>query len=198
MKKRRILATALSTLMLVASIGGATACGGGNNSTSGGGNKYVYNVPGDNKVTIKVKNFGGGPGNVWLEEAAERFAQLKQNEKYGDKTGVYITYEPTYSQNTSSMAGDSTSIFFDERASDPTVLSQSGLLLNLDSIVKDETREGGSLESKIFASAKDGIKGKDGSYYALPHYEFYTGLSYNRSIFEKLCAYFAAEDEENI
>ena len=201
MKKRRILATALSTLMLVASMGGMTACGGdgGDNSTSGGGNnKYVYNVPGENKLTIKVKNFGGGPGNVWLEEAAERFAQLKQNEKYGDKTGVYVTYEATYNQNTSSMAGDSTSIFFDERASDPSVLSQSGLLLNLDSIVKDETREGGSLESKIFESAKDGIKGKDGSYYALPHYEFYTGLSYNRTTFEDLNAYFAAEDEENV
>jgi ABC-type glycerol-3-phosphate transport system substrate-binding protein len=85
MKKRRIFATALSTLMLLASVGGMTACGGGDNSASGGDGKYVYNVPGENKLTIKVKNFGGGPGNVWLEEAAERFAQLKQNEKYGNK-----------------------------------------------------------------------------------------------------------------
>ncbi len=200
MKTKRILATALSTLMLVASMGGMTACGGGSsgNGPSGGNNKYVYNVPGDNKLTIKVKNFGGGPGNLWLEEAAERFAQLKQNEKYGDKTGVYITYESTYNQNTGSMESDSTSIFFDERASDPTVLVQNGLLLNLDSIVKDETREGGSLESKIFESAKGGIMGNDGSYYALPHYEYYTGLSYNRTTFEDLCAYFAAEDEDNV
>ena len=201
MNKKRIIATALSALMLVASMGSLTACGGdgADNSASGGGNnKYVYNVPGENKLTIKIKNFGGGPGNVWLEEAAERFAQEKQNVQYGDKTGVYITSEPTYNQNTSSMASDSTSIFFDERASDPSVLAQSGLLLNLDSIIKDETREGGSLESKIFASAKDGIKGNDGSYYALPHYEFYTGLSYNRTTFEELNAYFADEDEENV
>ncbi len=199
MKKKRILATALSTLMLVASMGSIAACGGGSGSTGGNNsNKYVYNVPGDNKLTIKVKNFGGGPGNVWLEEAAERFAELKLNEQYGNKTGVYITYEPTYSQNTSSMAGDSTSIFFDERASDPNVLAQNSLLLNLDSIVTDTTREGGSLESKIFESSKDGIKGKDGSYYALPHYEYYTGLSYNRTTFDDLLAYFAAEDEDNV
>ena len=199
MKKKRILATALSTLMLVASMGSIAACGGGSGSTGGNNsNKYVYNVPGDNKLTIKVKNFGGGPGNVWLEEAAERFAELKLNEQYGNKTGVYITYEPTYNQNTSSMAGDSTSIFFDERASDPNVLAQNSLLLSLDSIVKDETREGGSLESKIFESSKDGIKGKDGSYYALPHYEYYTGLSYNRTTFDDLLAYFAAEDEDNV
>ena len=199
MKKKRILATALSTLMLVASMGSIAACGGGSGSTGGNNsNKYVYNVPGDNKLTIKVKNFGGGPGNVWLEEAAERFAELKLNEQYGNKTGVYITYEPTYNQNTSSMAGDSTSIFFDERASDPNVLAQNSLLLSLDSIVKDEMREGGSLESKIFESSKDGIKGKDGSYYALPHYEYYTGLSYNRTTFDDLLAYFAAEDEDNV
>ncbi|MBR2385338.1 MAG: hypothetical protein IKA99_07015 [Clostridia bacterium] len=202
MKKRRVLAMILSMCMTVASIGCMTACGGGGGggkteSGAGGGNKYVYNVPGENKLTIKIKNFGGGPGNVWLEETAERFAQLKQNEKYGDKTGVYITYESSYNQNTSSMSGDSTSIFFDERASDPSILSQNGLLLNLDSIVKDTTREGGSLESKIFESSKDGIM-KDGSYYALPHYEFYTGLSYNRTTFENLNAYFAAEDEDNI
>ena len=81
MNKKRIIATALSALTLVASMGGLTACGGdgaGNSASGGGNNKYVYNVPGENKLTIKIKNFGGGPGNVWLEEAAERFAQEKQ------------------------------------------------------------------------------------------------------------------------
>ncbi len=192
MKKKKILATVLAVCMLT-SVMSMAACNKGNS-----GNENKQNVASDSKLTIKVKNFGGGPGNVWLEEAAERFAVLKQNEQYGDKTGVYITYESSYNQNTSSMASDSTSIFFDERASDPTVLVQNGLLLNLDSIVKDETREGGSLESKIFESAKGGIQGSDGSYYALPHYEFYTGLSYNRTTFEDLCAYFAAEDEDNV
>jgi hypothetical protein len=151
-------------------------------------------------LEIKVKNFGGGPGNVWLEEAAERFAQLKLNEPYGDKTGVYIKYESTFNQNTSAMANDSTSIFFDERMSDPYALATNGdgLLLNLDSIVTDETRVGGSLESKIFDAAKGGITGNDGSYYALPHYDFYAGIVYNRSTFADLGAYFAAEDEESI
>ncbi len=198
MKTKRILATLLSACMLT-SVVSMTACGGGGTSSGGGNqNKYVYNVPGDNKLTIKVKNFGGGPGNVWLEEAAERFAELKQKEPYGSKTGVYIDYEATFDQNTTSMASDSTNIFFDERASDPSVLSQSGLLLNLDEIVKDEKRVGGSLESNIFESAKGGIMGNDGSYYALPHYEFYTGLAYNRTTFENLSAYFAADDEENV
>ncbi len=198
MKKKRILATVLSMCLLAGTMSMAACGGGSDGGTGGGGNGGKFNTESSTKLGIKVKNFGGGPGNVWLEEAAERFAELKKDEQYGDKTGVYIKYEATYNQNTGSMDSDSTNIFFDERASDPSVLAQSGLLLNLDDIVKDKTREGGSLESKIFESAKGGIRGNDGSYYALPHYEFYTGLAYNRTTFDELCAYFAADDEENV
>ena len=195
MNKKKILATVLAACTL-ASVTGVVGCGGG--TSAGDDGKYIYNVPSSSKLEIKVKNFGGGPGNIWLEETAERFAELKLNEQYGDKTGVYIKYESTFKQNTSAMASDSTSIFFDERMSDPSVLAQSGLLLNLDEIVKDETRIGGKLEDKIFESAKGGIQGRDGSYYALPHYEYYAGVAYNRTTFEELNAYFAADDEENV
>ena len=198
MKQKRILATALSVCML-ASVMGMAACGTtGDSASNSGGTNFVYNVYSDSKIQIKIKNFGMGPGNLWLEETMERFAKLKQNEQYGDKTGVYLKYEATSNQNTSAMASDSTNIFFDERASDPYVLAQNGLLLNIDSIVKDETREGGTLESKIFEAAKGGIQGNDGSYYALPHYDFYPGLAYNCATFEELCAYFAADDEDNV
>lgn len=199
MNKKRILATALSMLTLVSSIG-MTACGGLEDDVNGNSGKVenVYNVPSDSKITIKIKNFGMGPGNLWLEETMERFAEANKDVKYGDKTGVYLKYEATNNQNTSAMASDTTNIFFDERMSDPYALLQNGLLLNLDSIVKDDTRVGGSLESKIFDAAKGGITGNDGSYYALPHYEFYAGIAYNRTTFADLGAYFAAEDEESV
>ena len=199
MKTKRILATALSVCTLMSAIG-MSACGEFEEDMGGGGNKVenVYNVPSDSKITIKIKNFGMGPGNLWLEETMERFAEANKDVKYGDKTGVYLKYEATSNQNTSAMASDTTNIFFDERQSDPYALLQGGLLLNIDSIVKDETRVGGSLESKIFDSAKGGITGNDGSYYALPHYEFYPGIAYNRTTFADLGAYFAAEDEDNV
>ena len=199
MEKKRLLATALSIFTLVSAIG-MTACGDLEEDMGGGNNKIenVYNVPSDSKITIKIKNFGMGPGNLWLEETMERFAEANKDVKYGDKTGVYLKYEATNNQNTSAMASDTTNIFFDERMSDPYALLQNGLLLNLDSIVKDDTRAGGSLESKIFDAAKGGITGNDGSYYALPHYEFYAGIAYNRTTFADLGAYFAAEDEESV
>ena len=199
MKKNRILAAVLSVCML-ASMASMAACGGASTGTNtgGGSNEAVYNIPGGNKLTIKVENYGMGPGTIWLEETAERFAKAQKDVQYGDKTGVYVKIEENSQQNTSSMANDTTNIFFDERASDPYALAENGLLLNIDSIVKDETRVGGSLESKIFDAAKGGIQGDDGSYYALPHYEFYPGIAYNRTTFEKLGAYFAAADEEDV
>ena len=192
MKKTRVLATALSACLAISAFSGLAACGSGDS----GKNNYTYNVPGKNKLEIRVENFGMGPGTVWLEETADRFAKEVLDKQYGDKTGVYIKIEENSTQNTSAMASDGTHIYFDERASDPQHLLRNKLLLNLDSIVKDETRVGGSLESNIFAAAKGGITDENGSYYALPHYEFYPGIAYNRTTFDSLKAYFAAEDEE--
>ena len=190
MKKTRVLATALSACLAISAFSGLAACGSGDS----GKNNYTYNVPGKNKLEIRVENFGMGPGTVWLEETADRFAKEVLDKQYGDKTGVYIKIEENSTQNTSAMASDGTHIYFDERASDPQHLLRNKLLLNLDSIVKDETRVGGSLESNIFAAAKGGITDENGSYYALPHYDFYPGIAYNRTTFDSLKAYFAAED----
>ncbi|MBQ7912227.1 MAG: hypothetical protein IJ308_00570 [Clostridia bacterium] len=191
MKKTRVFATALSACLLFSAFGGLTACGGSSEDKG-----YVYNVPGKNKLEIRVENFGMGPGTVWLEETADRFAKEVLEKQYGDKVGVYIKIEENSQQNTAAMASDGTHIYFDERASDPQSLMRSNLLLNLDDIVKDETRVGGSLASNIFEAAKGGITDENGSYYALPHYEFYPGIAYNRTTFDSLKAYFAAEDED--
>lgn len=174
----------------------AVACGnggGGGPSGGGGSTSDVYNVDGPNKTKITVFNFGGGIGQEWIKNAAERFAKEKAEHSYATgKKGVYITFLSSFESKTSSMASSNTSIYFDERFSDVQELAQQGLLLNLDEIVKDTSREGGSLESKIFASARDGLQ-VQGSYYGLPHYEYYGGLTYNRAIFDDKLAYFASE-----
>ncbi|MBQ7373679.1 MAG: hypothetical protein IJW64_03860 [Clostridia bacterium] len=192
MRKQRIFAIILAIFMVVCSFG-MLACG---KKKSNSRYQAVYNLPSNKKITIKVKNYGMGPGTLWLDEAADRFAEKYQDVKYGNKTGVYVKIEEDSEQNTNAMANDSTNIFFDEKTSDPNALAQSNLLLNLDSIVKDTTREGGTLESKIFSSTKN-IVMKGDSYYALPHYEFYPGVVFNRDTFDKLNAYFAHEDEVN-
>lgn len=199
MKKNKILATMLSACVLLGSTSMAACGGSGDGGTGGGGNGEVnYNTYSEGKITVQVENFGLGPGTQWLRDTANRFAKANQETVYGDKTGVYIKIEENSTQNTAGMANDTTHIFFDERASDPYALMQNNLLLNLDSIVKDETRVGGSLDSKIFSAAKGGIQDENGSYYALPHYEFFPGIAYNRTTFENLNAFFAADDETDV
>ncbi len=183
---------------MMASMG---ACGYDEEPITQGGSstvESVYNVPGKNKTELKVVNFHGGVGSVWIDEAAERFAELKQNEHYASgKTGLYINIVKTMATNTSQMANSAYSIYFDERFSDVNALAQAGLLLPITDIVKDETRVGGTLESKLFEQVKGSLKGNDGEYYGLPHYEFYGGLSYNKKVFDQEAAYFAAPEAED-
>ena len=175
----------LSSLLVV----GLTGCNGNKNPS-----KWTWNVDGPNKTKIIVGNFGGGIGSIWLEEAAERFAEKVFEKSYAEgKQGVYISHSDSFNLNTSTMGSSATSIFFDERFSDITQLAQQGLLLNLDSLVRNENRTGGSLDSLIFENAKDGLQ-LNNEYYGLPHYEYYGGFSYNRDIFNDALAYFAAPE----
>jgi ABC-type glycerol-3-phosphate transport system substrate-binding protein len=173
-----------------------TACGGNESSSqSGNGVQNVYNVPGENKTELKMVNFNGGIGSIWIEEAAERFAEIKQNESYAtDKKGIYISIDKTMSVGTATMQGSTYNIYIDERMTDVNQLAQAGMLLPITDIVKDTTRVGGTIESKLFPSVVDSLKGNDGEYYALPHYEFYGGFSYNRQTFDDNLAYFASSD----
>lgn len=191
---KKIVALTLTAGMLLAC---ATGCVG--TGTQGGGTGTgIYNQPGTGKTEIKVINFNGGIGSVWIEEAAERFAKLKQEESYASgKKGVYISIDKSMALSTSSMGSAAYNIYFDERLSDVNSLAQAGLLLPITDIVKDETREGGSLESKLFPQVKESLQGNDGEYYSLPHYEFYGGIAYNYDTFAKELAFFAADDEQN-
>lgn len=169
---------------------------------------YQYNIDGPNKVKIVTANFGGGIGNEWLYKAIDRFAQKMNDYEFEDgKKGVYIdasfaSFELGTGQG---MENLNRHVFFDERMSDVQDLANQKLLLNLDSIVKEDTaRIGGTIESNLFPSIKDGLQVKlaEGSeteqtatshYYGLPHYEYYGGLTYNREVFESIGA-FITED----
>lgn len=179
-----------------------TACGGGAGNSgdegAGGAVENVYNVPGTDKTELKVINFNGGFGSVWIDEAAERFAELKKDEHYANgKTGIYIAIDKTMTVNSSYMAGSTYSVYIDERHSDIMALAQANLLLPITDIVKDTSRVGGALEDKLFDQVKGSLMGTDDEYYALPHYEGYGNFTYNYEVFEKENAFFAAEDETN-
>lgn len=190
------------TLALGMSFSALTACGGteisgagGNGGGMGAGVNNVYNVEGKNKTTISVWTMDLGPGAEWLHQAAERFAEKNQNTHFSEgKTGVYVEVDtvssPTILNN---LPSSGINMFFPEDSNIKT-LSQSGELLDITDIVTDTTREGGVLEEKMFSDLREGMKGADGKYYGLPGYEFYGLPTYNRKIFDREFAYFAADD----
>lgn len=192
----------ISVALALGMVASMAACGYDEEpQVNSGGNsnvESVYNVPGKDKTELKMVNFHGGVGSVWIDEAAERFAELKKDESYASgKKGIFIAIDKTMSVNTSQMANSAYTIYFDERFSDVNALAQAGLLLPITDIVQDETRVGGKLEDKLFEQVKGSLKGNDGEYYGLPHYEFYGGISYNKKVFDSEVAYFAAEDAED-
>ena len=191
---KKTLAIIMATLFGVSLV----ACGP--TETSEGGAYGEYNVEGPGKTTITAYNFDGGIGTDWLREAAERFAKLKQNESYAPgKKGIYIdiTGEQGMDPIFASLPTQGFNILFSERRVYVDVLAASGALLDITDIVQDTSRVGGTLESKIFPQAVDALT-YNGKYYGAPHYEFYSGLAYDREMFDATMAYFAASDETNV
>lgn len=150
------------------------------------------------KTTISVVNFNGGIGTVWLHEAAERFATLKKDVSYETgKTGVYVDVIESGVIETTGLKNDARHIFIQERFFDVQQLAATGVLYDISDVVTDTSREGGTLKDAIYDNATDALM-YNGKYYGLPHYEYYGGLSYDREVFDKYNAYFAADDETDV
>ncbi len=186
--KKKILANALAIVSLCALVG----CNGGG---GGSGEKSKATV-------INVINFNGGVGNVWLEEAKARWEEKMKDYSYEDgKKGVYIEIKKTMDLSPSTINSSGYHIYFDETNTNLKSLIPSGYLLDIDDIVteKSETRNGESIsiEDKISESARSMLKGADGHYYALPHYEWYPGVTYDIELFDEMSFYLAAPEETN-
>lgn len=62
----------------------------------------------------------------------------------------------------------------------------------------EKDANGKTLESRIYAGAREGLKGGDGHYYALPHYEWFPGLIYDKDAFDKYGWYIAKEGQGSV
>ncbi len=191
MKKtmKKTVATVLTLLMASSMV----ACGGGNTG-NGGTEGDIYNVSGPDKVQINFLNRNGGCGTRWIKELAEEYAKRNVNTDYGDgKTGVYIEVTPASTANPNGISATNNHIMVYEQQESPRFLASGGELYDLNEIYFDETRVGGTLDSKIFDGVKSNFIGNDGHYYGLPQAEFYGGCSYNRDVFEDAGAFLASE-----
>lgn len=158
------------------------------------------------KTNISVYSFNGGVGNEWLEKAISDFQELHANDVYeSGTTGVKITWwgntDSNGSVSTMKTAGDA--IYFTEKGQTPYVLANQDLVYDLTDVLQSKASESEAktIEQKIDSGLLTSLKGQDGKYYALPHYEWYPGLTYDVTIFENGGIepfYFAAPEETEV
>ena len=158
---------------------------------------------GGTTTRIAIYSFNGGVGNVWLTEAINEFQKLHSADSYEDgKTGVKITWsgDTNAAGNLATMKSSSNAIYFTEKGDSPYTLANKGLVYDMTDLVKSKASESESqtIEEKVDEGYRSVLQGEDGKYYALPHYEWYPGLTYDISAFDRLNAYFAAPEETNI
>ena len=182
--KKKIFSIFMASLMVAP----FAACGGG----TGGGDS----VDPTKTTVIECINFNGGVGQAWLDNAAKRFETMKANESYEDgKTGVKINVTSEIDLRENTMSSSGYNIYFNEHGLSPAELSQRGALLNINDIVTEKFETVGgqsvSIEDKLQADFRSALKGVDGNYYALPHYEWYPGIVYDIETFDTFKLYLA-------
>lgn len=178
----------ISLLTLILSASALAGCGKGN----GADDNLEY-------TKISIKNFGGGVGTEWLNLAAEEFKESVKDKSYEKgKKGVGFEID---GNSTGDVAGgierSTYNMFFSEAGRSVYDMANSGLLMDISDVVQGNAAgEDKPIASKIDSSAINALKGKDGKFYSLPHYEWYPGLTFNKKLFDEKKLYFAAPDTE--
>ncbi len=173
MKVKKIFALAIALMVALF----ATSCAGLGGQTITGG------------IEVNVANIGGGVGRKWLDEAIVRY-----NEERVANGKSEVTFNITHEQSigTSTMNTDDYNVYFIEGAMTKTTIA-TGMAMNITDIITSTNRDGKTIDSKIDPSIKEMLTDNNGNYYALPHYEYYPGFSYNIDLFDQNYLYFALD-----
>lgn len=196
-KSTKFLSLALSGLMMASM---AVACG----RVEDGGDPNANN---ENLSQLKVLNYEGGFGRVWLDKAAERFEEKYKDVSFEDgKTGVNIQIESSINSTAGSslIANAKTHtahVFFTEDVLLYS-LTAAGAAADITDIVTGslstitDGKETGSIADKFddsigtyyeLGEVRDasGNKTQAGKYYALPHYSAPKGVFYDVDLFNE-------------
>ncbi len=149
--------------------------------------------PYKNVTVIYVTNFNGGVGTKWFDNASERFKDLVAETSYEEgKKGVHFEVNETMYINAENAKTDGMAMYFTQNSQNVITLSQKGLLLDITDIVtKPIEADGRSIADKLQDDNR-GFFMRDGKYYGLPHYEIYSGLTYDVDLFNKYNFFYAA------
>ena len=153
------------------------------------------------KYILNVSTYDGGFGYEWLYEIKDRYEELHENDYYANGTlkGVQVKINPIKEKAgelANSVLGGPNDVYFTEYAYYHELYDQ-GIFADISEAVTadlsgydDGDAEGVSIESKLTEEQKDYFK-INGKYYAIPHYAGYSGIVYNKRLFDNNNYYFA-------
>lgn len=160
----------------------------------------------DNKTQLTIATFDGGLGTEWIREAATRFEKKFAETSFEDgKKGVQVKVlkSSNYSGNyvLETLQSEVADVWFTEGINYADHINAGNFADITDIVTEDLSKYGdkGTIEDKIDEGFLDflnvGTKDKS-QYYAIPFYDGFYGLVYDKDLFEEKNLYFKSSGTE--
>lgn len=178
-KAKRVIAMALACVS-------ALGCG----ATIAGCKRDKGEEVDESRTQLYVSSYAGGFGSEWLQSLKTRFEEAYAEESYeSGKKGVQVLIDDGESSGASiALSANSNEVIFTESVPYYNWV-KSKSIVDISDVVADVIAQDGV---DLNESQKSALTVLDGKYYALPHYEGYYGVVYDKDLFDSKSLYFAA------
>ena len=155
------------------------------------------------KIQLNVFSYNGGVGSEWLDKVITRFeADYKDATFSNGRTGVQVVPSKTKSDAFSNMSTNNNHVIFSEVGNYSQLVTQKSVLDISDIMDKPlneltKTTDTKTLKSKMYDETIDFYSFSGGKIYALPHYSFFSTLTYNKQLLTDKNLYFAKDYDVN-
>ena len=178
-KAGKMMATALALVSVFGSASALISCGRRENG------EEIDTT----KTQLFVSTYAGGYGADWLYSLKERFETAYANESFEEgKTGVQVVVDDGESSGAAiALSANSNEVIFTESVPYYNWV-KSKSLVDISDVVADVIAQEGV---DLYSAQKEALTALDSKYYALPHYEGYYGIVYDKDLFDSASLYFA-------
>lgn len=155
------------------------------------------------KIQLNVFSYNGGVGSEWLDKVITRFeADYKDATFSNGRTGVQVVPDKTKSDVFSNVGTNNNHVIFSEVGNYSQLVTQKSVLDISDIMDKPlneltKTADTKTLKSKMYDETIDFYSFSGGKIYALPHYSFFSTLTYNKQLLTDKNLYFAKDYDVN-
>lgn len=159
---------------------------GGTVSLAGCGDDFDYD---ETKTQLFVYSYDGGVGTEWLDKVSRRFMKDYADVSFEDgKVGVEIVPGKGKDTLASKLSTSPYEVIFSESINYNNLIAQDSIMDITDVVTEslaDVTggAETGSIADKMTTQQKAAFTAINGKHYVIPHYEVYSGLTYDVKVF---------------